>query len=354
MQSALKKVASRVDELIKSDGFTQGLEPKFLSQMVSDYPERGGKRLRPALLSWSCQLLGGSEEQAIYPACAVEVFHNWTLVHDDIIDRDDVRRGVPTCHKQLELLGEKQYGLSGETNERFGRDFGILTGDLQQGWANSLLLKAVDHGVDANIVVAISRHLQDYVNRMLISGEAIDVELSYRDISTVNSAEIERMYELKTGVLLKFCAEAGAMIALNDIDRTKTETIALGKMAMAAAVAFQIQDDYLGIYGNSGFGKPLGADLSERKATLLLLHAMAKLSEAGKVELNNLLGKATYSASELAKVQMLFDESGAKQAVVSRMSELTSIAQEQLELLPQNCFRDYLKTFVEYMCCREV
>ncbi len=354
MKNALAQIALQVEKVLETDEFPSSISPNFLKLATSDYPNRGGKRLRPALLIWSSQLLGGSFEQALYPACAVEVFHNWTLVHDDIIDQDSFRRNVPTCHKQLEKVGEQEFNLNQNQQERFGREFAILTGDLQQGWANSLLLRANRFGASAELILAINLRLQEFVNRMLIVGEALDVEFSYRSIESITPAEVERMYELKTGVLLQFCAETGAMLATNDVTRSNPYTIALGEMAMAAAVAFQIKDDYLGIFGDATFGKPIGGDLSCSKATLLLLHAMGNLPTTSRNELTNLLGKTHYSNEELAKARQLFVDSGAVKSVCQRMDELTNIAQSRLETLPINIYKEYIQEFINFLCVRDV
>ena len=101
MQAALREVAAEIDRVIADDAFPETVQPAFLRDSVRDYPGRGGKRLRPALLLWCCGLLGGELRRAWLPAAAVEVWHNWTLVHDDIIDRDALRRGVPTAHCRL-------------------------------------------------------------------------------------------------------------------------------------------------------------------------------------------------------------------------------------------------------------
>jgi len=354
MRNALKDIALQVENVLRNDVFHQHLPLDFMGVAVRDYPLRGGKRLRPALLMWCCGLLGGKLDSALYPACAAEVFHNWTLVHDDIIDRDDFRRGVPTCHKQLQTMAMAQYKLADSEAARFGQDFAILAGDWQQGWANSLLLQAAEHGVPADVTLALAKRMQEFTNRELIAGEALDVEFSYRGVEQVSAAEVERMMAGKTGVLLQFCAESGAMIALNDVKRERPETLALGRMAMAAAIAFQLRDDYLGVFGNAGFGKPLGADLSERKATLLLLKAFELLSDAGKKSLNGLLGKTVYDENDLGQIQALFIECGAADFVCRRAEELTGQAVAELEALPENQYKKYLSEFIVFMCGREV
>ena len=118
MIDQLRKIAESIDQLLAEDEFPFSIRPDYLAEAVRAYPVRGGKRLRPALLIWSCGLLGGDEAKALYPAAAVEVYHNWTLVHDDIIDRDDTRRGMPTAHVQLATELQKRFQLSGTGGPR--------------------------------------------------------------------------------------------------------------------------------------------------------------------------------------------------------------------------------------------
>lgn len=354
MQESLKLISGEVERVLKSSAFPEKIEPEFLRCAVRDYPLRGGKRLRPAVLIWSCGLFGGSLERALYPACAAEVFHNWTLVHDDIIDDDDFRRGVKSCHRSLGDYGRGNYGLDEPGAAAFGLNFALLAGDLQQGWANSLLLESVRHGVSAELVMSLMERLQNYVNRELITGEALDVELSLRNPLTVRPAEVERMFELKTGVLLRYCAESGAMIALNDVAGGSREVKTLGRLAMAVAVAFQLRDDYLGIFGDEAkFGKPIGSDLSEGKITLLLLKSLENLPESGRSELLGSLGRPCYSGKELNRVRELMADSGAVDFVQKREAELSSAALGWLGELPDNEYNQYWRELIAYLLHRE-
>ena len=353
MLDELKKVAEEVNNVLEHDTFPSTVAPKFLRDAVVDYPKRGGKRLRPALTIWSCGALGGGESRALCPAAACEVFHNWTLVHDDIIDDDDFRRGVPTCHKQLQTVARREMQLDDEKQVRFGRDFAILCGDLQQAWANSLILKTP--GVRPEVTIAIASRMQEFANRELISGEALDVAMSYLDLARLRPEDVEHMFEKKTGVLFQFCVETGAMIALNDCTVSHPLTVALASMAMNAAVAFQIRDDYLGIFGDQGkFGKPIGSDISERKVTMLLLYALEKLGEGGKKELLSLFGHPNCTAEDIEKVRKIYRESGALEKAAARADERTAAAREALEKIPAGYHRTLLSQLLDYLLEREV
>ena len=351
----LSRVADRIDTVIRTEAFPDRIEPEFLRSAVRDYPQRGGKRLRPAILLWSCGLCGGNPEQAINAAAAVEIFHNWTLVHDDIIDDDDFRRGRPTTHAALRTLAGDKYGLTGESAAKFGRDFAILAGDLQQAWANRMLLRSVENGVAPELAVKLALRMQDFVNRELISGEALDVEFPFIGPEKLTAEQVNRMLYLKTGVLLRFCAETGAMIAMNTTDLARPELVALGEFAANAGIAFQYRDDWLGLYGDQAkFGKPIGSDLAEAKPTLLLINALAALPPTDRDELLGLLGRETYPEAVLERARTLIRNSGAEAWLLHEAEQRLAAARTRLSTLPDNSYRQLLAELLDYLAGRTV
>ena len=354
MLEQLGKVSKSIDALLASDGFPKTIRPEYLRTAALDYPLNGGKRLRPAIVIWCCGLLGGTQEQALYPAAAAEVCHNWTLVHDDIIDQDPTRRNRPACHVALMNEVRGRFGLSEDEAARTGRDFAILTGDVQQGWANDLLLRATDHGVAPKVVVGLMRRFQELANRDLISGEALDVEFSLRPVESIELDEVREMLMGKTGALLRFCAEAGAMIALETDDPETPEVKKLGEFALAAGNAFQLRDDYLGIFGEiKTLGKPIGGDLREGKATLLLLSALRMAEPAARTQLLRMLGRREYTQHDLDIVRGIMVDSGAAGSLNSEAEDLADKARRILNEFPKNKFRTYLLGLVEYLITRE-
>jgi len=320
---------------------------------VLDYPCRGGKRLRPALLLWSCGLLGGDESIAIPAAAAVEIYHNWTLVHDDIIDDDDLRRNMPTAHRQLADNAIKNYHINSNRADKFGHDLAILAGDIQQAWAADILLHISDsEKISDKLANMLSRRLHQTVNCQLISGEALDVSFSYR--TNVTTAEVEEMIRLKTGVLLQFCAEAGAAIALNSYDFTECRIQALGNFALKAGLAFQLRDDWLGIFGEQKqFGKPLCSDLAERKPTILLMSALQNLPDKEKKQLENCLGLPEYSEQTIELIRKLIQQSGVEQHLRKRCEQLSNDAKNILLSFDDNPYRKLLLELNEYLTTRQ-
>ena len=354
MINHLRQIAADIDRLLADDEFPATVRPDYLRDAVRDSPVRGGKRLRPAMLIWSCGLLGGSESAALYPAAAGEVFHNWTLVHDDIIDQDDTRRGAPTSHVKLAAELGGKFSLGAGDAERTGRDFAILAGDLQQGWANDLLLRSAEHGVPPEVTVALGRRFQKLANSDLISGEALDVEFSLRELTGLKSQEVRTMLGLKTGALLQFCTEAGAMIALNTADAEHPDVRKLSEFALAAGIAFQLRDDYLGIFGvYDSLGKALGNDLREGKATVMLLDTLRLASAADREKLLGYIGRETYSDADLDDVRRIMRDSGAAASNEAEAARLAEQARNILRSFPDNPYRQHLLDLVNFLIDRE-
>ena len=355
LQDALREVASGILEILSDDPFPASVYPECLCSAVRSYPIRGGKRIRPALVLWSCGALGGDLRLAVNAAAAVEVYHSWTLVHDDIIDEDDVRRGQPSTHAELKTHAAAAYKKTPELCAKFGRDLAILAGDIQQAWAADLLMRSVDLGCDPGLVMALTRRLQTQVNRELISGEALDVELPMRDWRQVTRSEVLKTITGKTVCLLRFCVQTGGAIALGDPDLSRPALRILGEYAAAMGTAFQLRDDYLGIFGDfKTFGKPLGSDFQEGKPTLMVLDAMERLSPAGQRELISLTGLPEYPMEVIRRIRTLLTDSGAAESQLKQIREYTEQAMGSLQSLPDNDHRRLLVDLTAYLLDRNV
>ena len=354
MLHELKKVASQINELIINDDFPANIEPDYLRATVMDYPSRGGKRLRPALLIWCCGLLGGNTDTALYPAMAAELFHNWTLVHDDIIDEDRMRRGQLTTHESLRLYAQKNFEAGDLTADKFGQNFAILAGDIQHGWALNTVLKSAERGLSAELALALAQRLLKLGSNQLISGEALDSEFPMRKWDELSSEEILHMLELKTGALLRFCAEAGAAIALNTCDFERKEIKMLGDFAVAAGIAFQLRDDWLGIFGDfDKLGKDIASDLATKKPTILLLKTFESLKPELQLHLNGMLGLDEYDQNIIKQVQNLMRKCGAEAYVRGKTEKFTAQATEILYEFPDNKYRSYLLELTSFLINRE-
>ena len=351
----LARVAALVGNELNSDAFPEEVRPAVLGAAVRDYPCRGGKRLRPAMVLWACELFDGDPDQAVPAAAAIEIYHNWTLVHDDIIDRDDLRRGQPTTHVTLRQHAESELNAPRDRAAGFGESFAILAGDIQQGWAVERLASVADRGVAPALALQLVRAMQTRLNRGLISGEALDVQFELLDPAAVTEEDVLRMIDGKTGAIMEFALHCGAAIALGAYEPDSAPFQALSRYAQSLARAFQLQDDMLGVFGDEKvFGKPLCSDFQEAKPTLLYLEALRRLPAERHPELDSLLRLPHYGGDEIRRVRDLLTSCGAADAVRTRIRELSDDARAALRPLPANTRRDLLDALVATLIDRSV
>lgn len=355
LKKELDSISKLITQTIAEDTFPSGVSPECLASAVRAYPLHGGKRLRPALLMWSCGALGGFPDAAVYAATAVEIYHSWTLVHDDIIDEDNMRRGLNTSHIELAVHARKAYRKDKNVCTKFGRDFAILAGDIQQAWAVNMLLRSMEKGCAPELILKLVGTLQTTVNRRLISGEAVDVEFPMRPPESIRQEEVMKMISGKTSCLLQFAAQCGGAIALNSADFSAEPLAALGCYAENLGIAFQLRDDYLGLFGDvKKFGKPLGSDFQEGKPTLLYLEAMHRLSEAGKKRLGELTGLEEYPQEIIDELRTMMRDCGAEDTLLRQTASFTEKAAGALSLLPENKYTELLAELLNYLLERNV
>jgi geranylgeranyl diphosphate synthase type II len=248
--------------------------PKELYEPISYILSLGGKRIRPALCLLATDLFGGDIQETKYAALSVEVFHNFTLVHDDIMDEAPIRRGQATVH------------------EKWNRDIAILSGDVMFVKAYELISKLN------------SKHLPSVFK--LFNQTAIEVcegqqmDMNFETSEIVSIEEYIKMIELKTSVLLACSLKMGALIS----DATEKDANLIYEFGRNLGIAFQIQDDLLDVYGDpEKFGKRVGGDIVSNKKTYLLLTAIEKADQEQLANINNLLTQSKFE--EEVKVEAM-------------------------------------------------
>lgn len=243
----------------------------------------GGKRLRPAALLLAYQLFREDLEDALPAAWAVELFHNFSLVHDDIMDAAPLRRGQPTVHTKWNITT------------------GILSGDVLLIYAYRHLAAIQPAEVALNLIKTFNR-----VATEVCEGQQMDVDFETR--SDVTIAEYLRMIELKTAVLLGGALEMGALCAQAPVADARH----LYEFGRLAGIAFQLQDDLLDTYGDpEKFGKQVGGDILQNKKTFLVLKLLEKAPLADQQELEKWLETGAENPQEkVAAVRALFDRNG--------------------------------------------
>jgi geranylgeranyl diphosphate synthase type I len=270
----------RIEEVVRGD-------PKYLYDAAMHLIRAGGKRLRPLVVALTAKMYGMPIDISSWAAASVEILHNFTLIHDDIIDRDEFRRGVPTVHK---LWGE---GIA------------IVAGDLLFAKSYEAMLRLLDYGVSYERVLRALRELT-WAAITVAEGQAMDIEFSRREEVTVE--EYLEMVRRKTAALFKSSAVIGALIAgagERDVDRTAEFAISIG-------IAFQIRDDELGLVADERIlGKPKYSDLREGKKTILVIYALSVASDEQRRQILSVLGSSTATYSDLERVARIIVELGA-------------------------------------------
>lgn len=248
----------------------------------------GGKRLRPVLTLMAAEACAkgdimdnGVFRQAMQTALAVEVFHNFTLLHDDIMDRSDLRRGRPTVHV------------------KYNEAAAILSGDTMLTYATMLAMN-VDDTILRDVLATFNQGAMDVYH-----GQALDMAFESRELQRVTIDEYISMISLKTGALLATALKLGALVAHTD----SVTATALYDFGMALGIAFQIRDDYLDIYGaTEAFGKPCGADVACRKKGYMAL--MAVRSDTGRGEMMKIYSGGYSPSEEVEAARRLYDSLG--------------------------------------------
>jgi geranylgeranyl diphosphate synthase type II len=295
-----------LQEILKKEIYTNkiGREPFTLYDPINYILESGGKRIRPALVLLACNLFTDDLSQAIKPAIGLEIFHNFTLLHDDIMDKADIRRGNPTVHK------------------KWDENTAILSGD-------AMLIKAYDYFFDCQS--PNFREILKVFNQTAIEvceGQQYDMEFELRD--DVKEEEYLRMIELKTSVLLAGALKIGALIG----GASEKDADLLYEFGRNIGLAFQLQDDYLDVYGDVNvFGKEIGGDIVANKKTFLMIKAKQLAKETKAEKLNYLLIDNTIGRNQKVKlVTEIYNKLNIKEIVQERILEFT---QKALNLIDQ-------------------
>jgi geranylgeranyl diphosphate synthase type II len=313
-------ISNEVDQL------TFPVYPAELYEPIKYILSIGGKRMRPALLLMACDLFGGDIQKAIPPALAIEVFHNFTLMHDDIMDNAPLRRGKTTVH------------------ERWNPNVGILSGDVMLIEGYKLMMQVDEH---------LLRPILNIFNETAVGvceGQQIDMEFETR-----NNVEIDEyitMIRLKTAVVLGGALKIGAIIG----GASAEDAALLHTFGEQLGIAFQLQDDILDVYGNpEKFGKQVGGDIISNKKTFLLIKALELADKSQTAELNKWLTNQQADQKEkVAAVTALYNQLQVRQYAEEAMQAYADKAFQALDAinLPDE-HKQYLRDFADGLMIRE-
>lgn len=284
--------------------FTTYKEPKNLYDPMHYFLQIGGKRLRPVLTLLTTDIFEADYKKALDAALAIEVFHNFSLVHDDIMDDAPLRRGKMTVHEKWDI------------------NTGILSGDAMLIMAYQLF-----ENYDATTFQSLAK-LFSKTALKVCEGQQDDIDFETRN--DVKISEYLKMIEYKTAVLIAAAMQMGAIVA-NASNEDQQSIYEFGKNL---GIAFQLQDDYLDAFGNpETFGKQIGGDIIENKKTYLFLKAIEFSSEEDKKELINLYRSNGDNTTKIETVKQLFIKSGSSEATKKAIEGYTKKAYLVLESL---------------------
>jgi len=310
------EIKEAVDKAIEN--YLYEKEPRLLYEAVKYLPSAGGKRLRPIIACLSCEAVGGNMMDAIPLAVALEIIHTFTLIHDDIMDRDEERRGMPSVHK------------------KFGDNRAILAGDALFAKAFEIL----SHTKDAEICKKLTRNLA-IMAKEICEGQEMDV--AFEEMESVGKEEFLEMIEKKTARMFEHAAMNGAMVG----GGSKEEVEAMKVYGLNLGMAFQIWDDCLDVIGKD-IGKPVGSDIREGKKTLIYLYALEKYG--GKIPN---YGKKDATDEEINEIVEILKETGAIDCAKNMAMEFSRKAIDSLAILKESEAKNKLVEMAEFAVKRE-
>jgi geranylgeranyl diphosphate synthase type I len=300
-------------------------EPKEFYSSVWDLLDRGGKRFRPAFTFLACEAVGGNAQDALEAAASVELLHNMTLVHDDIEDESELRRGKPTIHRI--------YGIPTAIN----------VGD-------AMLIKVFE-------IANSSKIPQDRCHKLVsyMADRAYDItwgqsfEFNMWERKDFTEDDVVRLLKYKTGALIRLAVEAGAVCGGASEEHLK----ALGEFGETVGIGFQIVDDALNVEGDvKEYGKEIGGDIREGKKTIIAAHLLQNAKPQDKKAFQRLLGRKGITKSEIRKAIGLYKKYGSIEYSKRRASEYLEQSMKALNVLPDSTARRNLGIVARFLVSR--
>jgi len=324
-----KKIFGEKIELINKElnESISEMDNEKLREAMLHYPKAGGKRLRPIVTMLVADAINKNGMDALPFGIALEMVHNFTLIHDDVMDRDETRRGIRTVHA---TFGISEAILSGDA--LFAKAFQVI-GDME-----------IDGERKSRLTSLLARSV-------LLLAEGQQMDMDFEKMEIISSDEYMKMIERKTAVLYSAAAQGGAIVA--DASEPLQET--MFEFGRLMGVGFQIWDDVLDLRGDEKLiGKPIGSDIRNGKKTLMMIYALESLSDKDASRILEILGNRGASDSEVADTIRIMDSAGAIDRAERIASELIAKAKILLDDLPEGEDREKLKELTDFMIRREM
>jgi len=301
-------------------------KPTALYDAVRHLPFAGGKRIRPALSMIACESISGDSQKVLPFAAGLELMHNFTLVHDDIMDHSLLRRNLPAVHV------------------KYGEPTAILSGDLLFAKSFEAILETA---VDFQTYKELGR---GFIACVIAICEGQQLDMEYESLKTVTEDQYLGMIQKKTGALFELSAQGGGLIG----GGTPNEVSALATYGMALGLAFQIWDDYLDMSSDpKTLGKDIGNDIRNGKKTLIAVHSLSHATGRQKQLLVDIFGNRNASEQEVKKVYNLFRELGSVDYAKHRAVEYTKQAKDAIAILKPSDAKELLHLLIDFTVQRE-
>jgi geranylgeranyl diphosphate synthase type I len=306
--------------------YLQIKKPTMLYEASRHLPFAGGKRIRPFLTMISCESVSGDVQKVLPFAAGLELMHNFTLVHDDIMDHSMLRRKLPAVHV------------------KFGEPAAILAGDL-------LFAKSFEAILETSVDFTIFKQLQqDFIDCVIAICEGQQLDIEFEQRKTVIEQEYLDMISKKTGALFELSGKAGGLIGGGNLQ----EVTALKTYGMALGLAFQLWDDYLDISSKiTTLGKDIGNDIRNGKKTLIAVHCLYYATGKNKKLLDDIFGNRKASEHDVMTVYNLFRELGSVDYAKQRALYYTNQAKDAINILKQSDAKELLYQLIDYTIQRE-
>lgn len=324
--SVLEKYGAMVNRQIEKYLPRSG-HPVTLHQPMWELLDRGGKRFRPALTLLFCRAVGGQERKALPAAAGVEILHNMTLIHDDIEDQSELRRGKPCIHLM------------------FGLPAAINAGD-------AMLIKVFEAAADGPLDAATKNKLiERFAQRafQITRGQALEFELNKRQSFTDD--DVIEVLRNKTSALVALSCEAGAIVG----GAKKSHLAAATRFGERTGVGFQIVDDLLNVMGDvRKYGKEIGGDIREGKRTIMAAHLVGSASREDREHFMAMLGKSTISQEEISQAIDMYKKYGSLEYAKNVAGEFIEEGLKALTKLPESNARRVLEAVARFLVQREL
>ncbi len=317
----LSKYSESIDKEI--DESLSTIDPSMLCEASDHLIKAGGKKIRPSLVILSCEAVGGSGKDTLKTAASMELIHTFSLIHDDIMDKDEMRRGKPSVHMI------------------WGEPMAILAGDTLFSKAFETVLKTNTDNIPPKRVVDALKVVADSCIK-ICEGQALDI--SFEGNLNVKEDEYITMIYKKTAALIAAATKAGAILG----GGTDEQIEALAEYGRLVGLAFQIQDDYLDVVSDEeDIGKPVGSDIVEGKMTLMVVHALANASKEDKEKLISIL--EANNEDLVPDAIGIFNKYGSIEYTRNIALNNVKVAKELLDILEDSEAKESLKLIADFV-----